>query len=134
MKKLILFGAVAALSACSQQAEEAPAPEATETTAEAPAPTPPGTYDVKTADGSMGKTVINEDGTYVDIDPKGGEVKGVFANKEGKACFDPEGNDPEECWTLSPVGEDGTFTATSDTNQAVVTVTPPAATPETPAT
>ncbi|MCB2049309.1 MAG: membrane lipoprotein lipid attachment site-containing protein [Novosphingobium sp.] len=129
MKKTILIGAVALLSACSQKAEEAPAPEVTDTVAEAPAPTPPGTYTVKMSDGTMGKTVINEDGTYVDSDDKGTEEKGAFANKEGKACFDPEGDKPEECWTLSPLAEDGTFTATKDSDQTVVTVTPPAASP-----
>jgi hypothetical protein len=130
MKKLLLLAALTALSACSQKAEEskdtAAAPAET-TAAPAPAASPgtaPGTYDVKMADGTMASTVINADGTYEDIDAKGKTVKkGKYANKDGKDCFDPEGDEAEECWALSPVAADGSFTATSPDGTAV-TVTP----------
>jgi hypothetical protein len=131
MKKLALLAAVAALSACSQKAEEAPAATDTamaEATPMADASVTPGTYDVKMADGTMGKTVINADGTYVDTDKDGKEIKGTFARKDGKDCFDPEGDAPEACWTVTPPGADGSFTATTPDGKTTVTVTPAAGT------
>ena len=128
MKKLVLLAALAALSACSQKAEESKDATAapTETAAPAPAANPgtaPGTYDVKMADGTMASTVINADGTYVDTDPKGKEVKGLYASHDGKDCFDPEGDALGMCWAVSKPGADGSFTATAD-DGTVVTVTP----------
>ncbi|MBA3942821.1 MAG: hypothetical protein C0520_16590, partial [Sphingopyxis sp.] len=85
--------------------------------------TAPGTYDVKLADGAMASTVINADGTYVDTGPDGKSVKGKFANKDGKDCFDPDGDDPEVCWTATTPAADGSFTATNPEG-TTVTVTP----------
>lgn len=127
MKKIVLIAAVAALSACSQKAEEAPVPAET-TAAEAPAPaaTPvPGTYQVKYADGSMGEVTINADGTFSGKDGKGVESTGTFAVKDGKTCFDPEGDAPEMCWTDSAPDATGVFVSTAD-DGTTVTVTPPA--------
>lgn len=129
MKKLILLAALAALSACSQKAEEskdsaaAPA-ETAAPVADANPGTAPGSYDVKMADGTAASTVINADGTYVDTDAKGNTVKkGKFAHKDGKDCFDPDGDEAEACWGLSPVAADGSFTATAPDGMTV-TVTP----------
>ena len=128
MKKLVLIAAIAALSACSQKAEEsketaaAPA-ETVASAAAADSGTAPGVYDVKMADGTMASTVINADGTYVDTDPKGKEVKGLYASHDGKDCFDPEGDALGMCWAVSKPGADGSFTATAD-DGTVVTVTP----------
>lgn len=126
MKKLALIAAFAALSACSQEAEE---PADTTAMEEAvPAETmameedPAGTYDVKMADGTMGTTVINADGTYTDTGADGTTQSGTFVRKDGKDCFDPEGDDPEMCWTVSEPAADGSFTAT-DPEGNTVTVT-----------
>lgn len=128
MKKLVLIGAIAALSACSQKAEESKetAPAPAETAAPATTTdsgTPPGTYDVKMADGTVATSTINADGTYVDTDAKGKAVKGLFARHDGKDCFDPEGDEPGMCWSTSKPEADGSFTATAD-DGTVVTVTP----------
>ncbi len=132
MKKIILLAALAALSACSQKTEEkaepaaAPAETAAPPAAAGPAvasTTAPGTYDVKMADGTMATTVINADGTYVDTDAKGKQVKGQYATHDGKDCFDPEGDEMGMCWAVSKPGADGSFTATAD-DGTVVTVTP----------
>lgn len=128
MKKLVLLAAIAALSACSQKAEEsketAPAPaEEMAPAASADSGTAPGTYDVKMADGTMASTVINADGTYADSDAKGKIVKGKFARKDGKDCFDPDGDAAEVCWTVSTPAPDGSFSATAPDGTAV-TVTP----------
>lgn len=136
MKKLALLAAVAALAACSQDEAAVPAeteqPMPAETTAAMDAVIP-GTSDVKMADGSMGTTTINADGTYVDTDAEGNEVRGMVANKGGNYCFDPEGDEPEVCWTSTAPGADGSFTATAP-DGTKVTVTPRAAAAATPAT
>ena len=128
MKKLALIAAISLLAACSQKSEEKKEVAAEPAAEVAPAPaadsgTQPGTYDVKMADGTMASTVINADGTYVDTDPKGKEVKGLYASHDGKDCFDPEGDALGMCWAVSKRGADGSFTATAD-DGTVVTVTP----------
>lgn len=125
MKKFAMLAAVAALAACSETAEQ---PTPAETTAVPEAmPTEQGvaagTYDVKDADGAMGTTTINADGSYVDLDAEGTETRGAYARRDGKDCFDPAGDDPEMCWTVTEPGADGSFTATSP-DGTTVTVTP----------
>jgi len=78
----------------------------------------PGTYDVTQKNGDKGQTTLNADGTYVDKDSKGKEVKGTWAVTDGKTCFTPTGQS-EECYTESPVGADGSFTATSSKGETV---------------
>jgi hypothetical protein len=124
MKKLVMIAALASLAACSQQAEKAAEAEAAPTeAAEADSASPVGAYDVKMADGKMGKTTINADGTFVDTGPDGKEVKGKFAMKDGKECFDADGDETEICWTSAKPGADGSFTSTNDKGETV-TVTP----------
>lgn len=128
MKKLVLLAALTALSACSQKAEEKKEVAAAPTAEATPAPaadsgTPPGTYDVKMADGTMAVTTINADGTYVDTDAKGKAIKGQYATHDGKDCFDPEGDEMGMCWAVTKPEADGSFTATAD-DGTVVTVTP----------
>lgn len=128
MKKIVLLAALSMLAACSQKTEEKKETPAGPVAETAPAPaadsgTAPGTYDVKMADGTMGTTTINADGTYVDTDAKGKQVKGLFAAHDGKDCFDPEGDEMGMCWAVSKPAADGSFTATAD-DGTVVTVTP----------
>ncbi|MBD3731245.1 MAG: hypothetical protein IE934_00815 [Sphingopyxis sp.] len=128
MKKIVLLAALSMLAACSQKTEEKKETPAEPVAEAAPAPaadsgTAPGTYDVKMADGTMGTTTINADGTYVDTDAKGKQVKGLFATHDGKDCFDPEGDEMGMCWAVSKPAADGSFTATAD-DGTVVTVTP----------
>ena len=129
MKNLFLMSALAALVACSPKSEEAAPPAAAAAPAETAAPAAPvvdpsavGTYDVKYPDGTMAKTVINADGTFVDTDSKGVEEKGMFTRNGDKDCFDPEGDKPAECWTSSAPGADGSFTSTSPDGKTTVTV------------
>ena len=126
MKKLMLAAAVAALAACSQPAEEAPAPAETATATAAAADDVTGEYDVKMADGTMGKTTINADGTYVDVGPDGKETKGTFTRANGQDCFAAEGGETV-CWTVTPPGADGSFTATTVDGKTTVTVSRAAA-------
>ena len=127
MKNFVLLAAVAALSACSQQAEETKETAAPAETTAAAVPvstgTPPGDYEVKMADGTIASTTINADGTYVDTDPKGKAIKGKLTHKDGKDCFDPDGDEGEACWSLSPTAADGSFAATAP-DGTTVTVTP----------
>lgn len=127
MKKLVLIAAVVALAACNKAAEEAPAAETSVAANEATggkALTPPGRYDVVDAKGPVGTTIINADGTYVDIAPDGKEVKGTIASKNGMDCFDPEGEDAEICFTMTAPDADGSFKATTADGETTVTVTP----------
>jgi hypothetical protein len=127
MKKLMMIAALSALAACSQQAEKTAEAEAAPAEAAAPTATDSaslaGDFDVKMADGKMNKTTINADGTYVDTDPDGKQIKGKFAMKDGKECFDADGDEAELCWTSAKPGADGSFTSTSDKGETV-TVTP----------
>lgn len=128
----VVTAATLALAACSQKAEEAPAADtaAAETTAAAAADagTQAGTYEVKGPDGKVvGKTTINADGTYVDTDPAGKEMRGTFTRKDGKDCFDPEGDEGEECWTVTAPDASGAFKATSTDGKTTLTITPVAA-------
>lgn len=127
MKKVVIIAALATLAACSQKTEKAaeadtaPVEAATATVTDSASLT--GDFDVKMADGKMAKTTINADGTYVDTGPDGKETKGKFAMKDGKECFDADGDEAEICWTSTKPGADGSFTSTSDKGETV-TVTP----------
>ena len=127
MKKLVMIAALTSLAACSQQAEKAAETETAPADAAATTATdsvsPVGDYDVKMADGTMAKSTINADGSYVDTGPDGKEVKGKYARKDGKDCFDPDGDEAEACWTSTAPSADGSFTATAP-DGTTVTVTP----------
>ncbi len=124
MKKFILIASIAALAACSKPAEKAPDTAApTEAAAAASEPTLAdlaGTYEVTDAKGGKLTSVINADGSYVDTDSAGKQIKGTFARKDGKDCFDPEGDAPEECYVSGEPGADGTFTSTGPNGTVTV--------------
>ena len=121
MKKLALIAGIALLASCGS---EAPAPEATATTdaampmdagaTSAPAAVAtPGSYDVTGPDGTKLVATLMADGTYVDRDEAGKVLeKGKWAVKDGKTCFDDEGDKAEVCYTDSAPAADGSFTAT----------------------
>lgn len=120
MKKWIALASVAALAACQQA--EAPAEEEAMEEAAAPAANEgPGTFEVTYADGSVGTVTTTAEGTFTATlgDQSG---TGTVAEVDGKLCFDPEGDDPEQptrCWTNSEPGEDGSWTSTSDDGETV---------------
>ena len=134
MKKIIALAALAALTACSQ-AEEA---ENTDTmadgtsvteqepamTAEAPAS---GDYMVAYEDGTEVPFTMNADGTWTGQDGEGATQSGTYEQRDGKTCFvtDPP-SDNDSCWTNAAVGDDGSWTSTSDAG-VTVTVRPAAA-------
>jgi len=128
MNKLVLAAALSAtLAACSQAAEEAD-DTATAAATETPAvveTTPAaadgwaGTYEY-TFDGKQTTSVLKPDGSYEDS--QGGKVseKGLWAEHDGKVCFDPEGDDTlGTCYTTTEPDADGVFTATSDDGTAL---------------
>ena len=118
MKKLILLAGVAALAACSGKdpaAEETAAAEApaAEVAAAPGVAATPGSYDVTGPDGTKLVATLMADGTYVDRDEAGKVLeKGTWATKDGKTCFDDEGDKAEVCYTDSAPAADGSFTAT----------------------
>jgi hypothetical protein len=127
MNKMFLIAASAvALAGCNK----APAPTdnaASNTTATAPAPAAatmvtangsgPGTYDVTDKKGTKTVAKLMADGTFVDTDAKGKEIdKGTWNVKDDKTCFTGKN---AACYKESPIGADGTFTATSDKGETV---------------
>lgn len=128
MRKFLAIASFAALAACTQPAET-PAEPAAEPAEAAAAATddstpPPGDYAVKAADGTMSTTRLNGDGTFETTEADGTKIKGKYVRKDGKDCFDDDGDQAEVCWTAGEPAADGTFTSTSSTGE-VVTVTPP---------
>jgi hypothetical protein len=121
MKKFVLLAGVALLAACSQK-EDAAAPEAAATeampmdagTASAAVADgiQPGKYDVVDPDGKAMVTEVMADGTYQDWTDGKVTEKGTVAVKDGKTCFDPEGDEGETCFADSTPAADGSFTAT----------------------
>ena len=121
MKNLALLAGVALLASCGSKTEPAPDAMATADTTmpmdagASPAATgpTPGSYDVTGPDGTKLVATLMADGTYVDRDEAGKVLeKGKWAVKDGKTCFDDEGNKPEVCYTDSAPAADGSFTAT----------------------
>jgi hypothetical protein len=125
MRKIMMIAAIAALSACSKPAEEAKAPEASAAPTEAAAAPAieAGDYTFADKDSKQGKLSVAADMTYSATMPDGSAQKGTVSEKDGKACYDAEGDKiPTMCWKNDPPAADGTWTAVSDDGQ-VVTVT-----------
>jgi opacity protein-like surface antigen len=128
MKNILLVtAAAAALYGCNQAAknsDKAAAPAAANEVAPAAMMTAngstPGTFEVTAKDGTKSQSILRADGTYSDMDASGKETaKGTWNVTGGKTCFDPEGNKGADCYAETPVGADGSFTATSDKGEVV---------------
>ena len=119
MKRLAIIVPLALLAACEARDDDA-APEAaaTETMPVEAAATPaagptPGSYDVTGPDGTKTVDTLMADGTYVSRDAQDKVVeKGTWAVKDGKTCFDAEGDEAEVCYTEGARNADGSFDAT----------------------
>ncbi len=114
MNKFLIAASCLVLAACGSNDAEAPVEpvETADTTLDSTATGDvTGTYEVQMADGSVTMQTINADGTYVDATADGTRVGGGSwrTGDDGAMCFDPEGNDPEECYTGGAPGEDGAF-------------------------
>jgi hypothetical protein len=118
MRRLMIIASIASLAACSKPAEEAPV--ATEAAVAAATESPAGDYTVTNKDNKVGKLNIAADNSYTFTPPEGDAVKGMVSNKDGKACYDPEGDKAATvCWTNGEPAADGTWVATSDDGQTV---------------
>lgn len=137
MKRFALIAGVALLTSCGS---EAPAPEATATASES-MPMDAGTaspaaeamgpqagkYDVVAPDGTKMVTEIMADGKYQDWQGDKVTEKGTWAVKDGKTCFDAEGDAAEVCYTDGARNADGSFEAVGPDGK-VTKVKPQAAT------
>ena len=127
MKKLIFAAALTtALAACNSAKEE---PAAEETAAATATPTPTATASTAAGtytydyEGKAMTTVMMADGMYTDSADGKVTEKGMWAEHDGKTCFDPEGDEtPGQCWTTTAPDADGMFTATSDDGKTVLTI------------
>jgi hypothetical protein len=121
MNKLILAAALsAALVACGDAAEDTDetaaveAPAADATVAEAPAAEgSAGTYEYE-LDGTPTTAVLAADGKYTDTQDGKVVEQGMWADRDGKVCFDPEGDALGTCYTTTEPDAEGVFTATGD--------------------
>ena len=117
MRKFVIAATCVALAGCGSSEVEAPEAEAENAEAEeftldsTAMGNIAGTYEVKLADGSVSMQTINPDGTYVDTTADGTRTGGGTwrATAEGAMCFDPEGDEGEECFSGGAPGEDGAF-------------------------
>ena len=118
MNRLIFLAAAsAALAACgSNEADETPPQPvdttATDTTANMDTATGnmTGTYEVQLADGTNVRQSVNSDGTYVDSDMDGNEMeRGTWRAQGEQMCYDPDGAEPETCYSGGQAQADGTF-------------------------
>ena len=131
MKRLaIIVAPLALLAACEARDDAAPDATATETMPVDAAATPaaagptPGSYDVTAPDGTKTVDTLMADGTYVSRDAEDKVIeKGTWAFKDGKTCFDPEGDPAEVCYTESARNPDGSFDATGPDGK-VAKITP----------
>jgi len=125
MRNLVIAAALsAALAACGNPAEEAdePVPEQT-ATATATAESSAGTYDVTAPDGAKFTSTLNTDGTYQDTTADGTVAqKGTWEDKDGKVCFDAEGEGAVVCFTVGEQQADGTMVATPDDGTEALTI------------
>jgi hypothetical protein len=82
----------------------------------------PGTYQVKHADGTVTRTILNADGTYRDLAANGKlEAKGKWSVTAGKTCFAPSTKGAEAmCFKETRPAKDGSFTATPDKGKPVM--------------
>ena len=118
MKKFLIIAACGALAACgSNEAEEPVEPIDTTATAgttdTATTSQMTGTYEMTMDDGTVVRQRVNADGTYVDTDMQGNELKrGTWRQQGSQLCYDDAGPGAEECWTGGTPGADGSFEAT----------------------
>jgi hypothetical protein len=99
---------------------EAASPETAATGMTTANGTTPGTYDVTAPDGTKMVSTLNADGTYQDTDAAGKVAeKGMWAVKDGRTCFDPEGDKAETCFSEGTRAADGSFEAKDDKGQVI---------------
>ena len=114
MRRFVIAATCVALAGCGSSEVEAPEAEAENAEAQeftldsTAMGNIAGTYEVKLADGSVSMQTINPDGTYVDTTADGTRTGGGTwrATAEGAMCFDPEGDEGEECFSGGAPGED----------------------------
>jgi hypothetical protein len=123
MKKLLLIAGMAALAACGQQEQAAPANDMNEAVAEPDAnmtATPAGfqineTTWTFTRNGKNIKESVDASGNYIANAGEEHVDHGTVVMKDDKACFtsamDKEG---EVCWTTAPTEIGQSFETTSD--------------------
>ena len=127
MKRLMLLGALLALSACNGAGTDADDADATATgevadasasdVLEGDAPgfeaVAPGTYQVTRAGGEVDYIEIHPGMTFSRVAADGTATGGSIFMKDGKTCFLVEGQDEENCFTDGPRQSDGTMETTS---------------------
>jgi hypothetical protein len=129
MKKILLFAALAAVSACSQpapapEAEASAAPEAAATNIAADGKPSTGTFEVTNADGSKHTTEVKADGTYAVTGADGKVTEtGKWEQKSPESyceTADKEGA-KQKCFS-EKVDDKGVYTSTDPENGKTSTI------------
>ena len=131
MKRVILIGAIAALGACNQPADNAtasPTPDATASVATAGEgagfeAVAPGNYEVVHADGSIDHMKIDPGMTWSMVAADGTARGGTIFAQGGENCFVTEGVSGHRCFKEDTPGADGSMKVTADDGE-VATVKP----------
>lgn len=81
----------------------------------------PGTFQVTEADGTVGRSILNADGTYKDLAADGKvSAEGKWSVANGKTCFAPTTKGKQAmCFKETAAAKDGSFTATPDKGKPV---------------
>ena len=126
MHKIMLIAAVAALSACQQEAA-APANDANVAAIEAPAAIPAAmslnetTWTYTDKDGKKIEESIDPTGNYISTVGAKHEDHGTMVMKDGKACFTSAmTKDGEMCWTAPDAAIGQTVEAVSDKGEKLM--------------
>lgn len=134
MTRILIAASCLALAACGSNEAEAPVTDTTATdVAATPMATPTatgpnasamaGTYEMQMADGTTVRQSLNPDGTYAYSDMQGSQTEGGMWRQNGaQLCLDPQGAEPETCYTGGQPGADGTFALTDAQGNQVGTV------------
>ncbi len=131
MKPLILAATCLALAACGSNEAEAPAEADVQTQPTPMASTAPtatsstaaGTYEMKLTDGTTVRQQLNTDGSYAYSDLDGNQTEGGRWREQGRQlCLDPQGADPETCYTGGQPDADGSFAMTDAQGNQIGTV------------
>jgi hypothetical protein len=131
MKRIVIVAALATLAACQQEA--APAPEAAEEVAAAPATaevmaadgkSPVGKYQVTTADGQVFMEDAKADGTYVQTDKDGKVVEtGKWVQKSPtQYCTTKDEEGATEKCNTEGIDADGVWTSTNSEGKTATVV------------
>ena len=127
MHKIMLFAAIAALSACNKEEAAVPANDANVAAVEAPAAIPAAmslnetTWTYTDKDGKTIEESIDPAGNYISTAGAKHDDHGTVAMVDGKACFTSKmDKDGPSCWTVIDTAIGATTETVSDKGEKLM--------------